>query len=77
MKTEIHDKWKNSIKKLAYPCEYFNSLDDYQKPVDNITKEGSFSKLKTDYRSDKEKERTKEINKLFIIKNGEELTQPF
>ena len=29
------DKWKYLTKKLAYPYEYFNSIDDYQKPVDN------------------------------------------
>ena len=52
-----------------------NSIDDYQKPVDNLKKEDFFSKLKNDYSSDKEIERTKEIIELFDIKNGEELTQ--
>ena len=32
-------------KKLAYPYEYFNNIDDYQKPVDNLKKEDFFSKL--------------------------------
>ena len=71
LKTEFPDKWKCLTKKLAYPDEYFDSIDDYQKPVDNVKKEDFFSKL----RSDKEIERTKEIIKLFDIKNGEELTQ--
>ena len=75
MKTEIPAKWKYLTKKLAYPYEYFNSIEVYQKPVDNLKKECFFSKLKNDYPSDKEIERTKEIIKRFSIKNGEELTQ--
>ena len=61
-------------KNLAYAYEYFKSIDDYQKPVDNLRNEDFFSKLKNDDPSDKEIERTKEIFKMFNIKNGEELT---
>ena len=39
LKTGFPDKWKYLTKKLAYPYEYFNSIDDYQKPVDNLKKE--------------------------------------
>ena len=74
MKKEFPDKWQYLNKKLAYPYEYFNSIDDYQKPVDNLKKEDFFSKLKIDYPDDDEIARTKEIIKLFSIKNGEELT---
>ena len=35
LKTEVPDKWKNFNKKLAYPHEYFNSIDDYQKLNNN------------------------------------------
>ena len=77
LKTEFPDKWKYLTKKLAYPYKYFNSIDDYQKPVDNFKKEDFFSKLKNDYPSDKEIERTKEVFKRFNIKNGEELTEIF
>ena len=42
----LDNKWNFSTKKLAHPFEYFNSLDDYQKPVDNLEKEDFFSKLK-------------------------------
>ena len=63
-----------SIKKIAYPYEFFNSIDDYKKPVKNSEKEDFFSKLKNDYPDDEEIERTKEIIKLFNIKDGEELT---
>ena len=40
-----------------------------------MEKEDFFSKLKNDYPDDEEKERTKEIIKLFNIKDGEELTK--
>ena len=75
LKTELPNKWKYLTKKLAYPYEYFNSIDDYQKPVDNLKKEDFFSKFKNGYPDDREIERTKEIINLFIIKNGEELTE--
>ena len=64
-------------KKLAYPYEKFNSIDDYQKPVDNLKIEYFFSKLKNDYPDDEEIKRVKKIMKKFNIKNGEELTQLF
>ena len=60
---------------MAYPNEYFNSIDDYKKPVDNLKKEDFFSKLKNECPSDDEIQRTKEIYKIFDIKNGEELTK--
>ena len=75
LRKEFPDKWQNLINKLAYPYQYFNSIDDYQKPVDNLKKEDFFSKLKNKCPDDDEIERTKEIIKLFDIKNGEELTK--
>ena len=66
--------WQYLNKKLAYPYEYFNSIDYYKKPNDNI-KKNFFSKLKNDYPNDDEIERTKEIIKFFTIKDGEELTR--
>ena len=75
LKTEVPDKWKYLTKTLAYPFEYFNSFDDYQKSVDNLKKKNFFSELKNDYLDDKEIERTIEITKRFINKNGEKLTQ--
>ena len=38
LKAELPDKWKYLTRKIAYPYEYFNSIDDYQKPVDNLEK---------------------------------------
>ena len=75
LKKEFPDKWQYLNKKLAYPYEYFNNIDDYKKPVDNLKKEHSFSKLKNDYPDDEEIERTKEIIEIFNIKDGEELTK--
>ena len=75
LKREFPDKWKYLNKKIAYPYQYFNSIDDYQKPVDNLKIEDFFSKLKNKCPDDDEIERTKEVIKSFDIKNGEELTK--
>ena len=60
---------------MAYHYEFFNSIEDYQKPVNNLKKEDFFSKLKNSYPDDEEIERTKEIIKMLNIRNGEELTE--
>ena len=75
LKKEFPDKWQYLNKKLAYPYEYFNSIDDYQKPVINLKKEDFFSKLKNKCPDDEEIQRTKESIEIFNIKNGEELTE--
>ena len=75
LKSEFPDKWKYFTKRIANPYDYFNSIDDYQKPVDNLKKEDFFGKLKNSYPDDEEIERTMDIIKLFNTKIGEELTQ--
>ena len=35
LKTEFPDKWRYLTKKLAYRYQYFNSIEDYNKPFDN------------------------------------------
>ena len=77
LKTGFPYRWKLITKKLRYPYEYFSSVEDYQKPVDNLKKEDFFSNLKNDYPDDREIERKKQIIKLFNSKNGQELTQPY
>ena len=77
LKTGFPDKCKVLTKKLAYPYEYFNSVDDNQKPVDNLKKEDFFSKLKNKCPDDEKIERTKEIIEKFNIKYGEELREIF
>ena len=74
LKKEFPDKWQYLNKKLAYPYEYFNNIDDYKKPVYNLQKEDFFKKLKNKCTEDDEITRKKEIIKVFDIKN-EELTK--
>ena len=69
LKTDFPDKWKYLTNQLAYAYEYFNSIDDSQKLVDNLRKEDFFSKLKNDYPGDEEIKLTKELIKLINIKN--------
>ena len=46
LKTEFPDRWRYLTRKLAYPYEIFNCIEDYQKSVDNLKKEDFFSNLK-------------------------------
>ena len=55
-----------SQKKLAYQNEYYNNINDYQKPVDNLKKEYFFSKLKNAFPDDSEIERKKTKYYFFI-----------
>ena len=75
LKAGFPDKWKYLTKKLAYPYEYFNSIEDYQKPVNNLEKKDFFSKLKNKCPDDEEIQRTKDIIEKFDIKNGGGLTE--
>ena len=68
LKTEFPDKWMCLTKKLAYPYEYFNSIEDYNKPVDNLENKDFFSKLKIKCPDDNEIVRTREFIKKFILK---------
>ena len=77
LKTGFPDKWKFLTKKLTYPYEYFNSIDDYKKPVNNLKKDDFFSRLKNKCPDDEEIQRTMDIIRKFNIKNGEELTQVY
>ena len=75
LKTGFPDKGKYLTKKLAYPYEYFNSMDDYKKPVNNLEKKDFFIKLKNKCPDDDEIERTMDLIDKFNIKNGEKLTE--
>ena len=75
LKTGFPDKWKYLTKKLAYPYENFNSIEDYKKPVDNLENKKFFSKLKNKCPNDEEIQRSMDITKRFNIKNGEELAE--
>ena len=67
------DKWQCINKKLAYPYGTFISIADFKKPVDNLKKEDFFSTVKNKNHDDKEIHRTKEIIRIFDIKNGEDM----
>ena len=73
MKWEFLDKWGNLNKKLPYPFIYFNSIDEYQKPDDNMKKEDFFSKVINRCPVDNEIDWTKEIVKVFSNRNCEGL----
>ena len=75
LKTRFPDKWTFLIKKQAYPYKFFNSIDDYQKPVNILKKEDFFSKSKNKCPDDDEREQTMDIIDKFNIKNAEELTE--
>ena len=75
LKKKFPDKCQLLNEKLSYPYQYFNSIDEYKEPVDNLKKEDFFTKIKNECPDDDEIERTREINKIFNIKNGEKLTK--
>ena len=70
LKKEFPDKWQFLNKKLAYPYEYFNSIDDYKKPVNNLKTEDFFSKLKNGCPDIDEIERTMILLNCLILKMG-------
>ena len=68
-KTQFAGKWNYLSKKLAYPYENCNSIDDYQMLVNNLNNENFFSFLKNKCVSDEEIGRTMEKIKRFNIKS--------
>ena len=68
LKTGFLDKWKYLTKNIAYPYEYFNSINDYQKPVDNLKKVDFFSNIKNDYPMMKKKNEQKKLSNCLILK---------
>ena len=63
------------LKNLGYSYQYFNSIDDYQKSVDNWKNENFFSEKENKRPCDDEIQRTKEIIKRFDNKKAVELTK--
>ena len=63
---------------LAYPYEFYKTLDDYEKPINELLEAGNeayYSKTKNEIPDQKEIDRTNQIIKLFNIQNGRELTE--
>ena len=75
-KKHFPNQWMLLKNKLAYPYEFYKTLEDYEKPIEqliNAGKEAYFSKTKNTIPDQNERDRTNEIIKLFNIKNGREL----
>ena len=78
LKRHFPNHWMLLKKKLAYPYEFYKTLYDYEKPIDELIKSGNeayFSKTKNKIPYQEEIDRTNEIIKIFRIKNGRELTE--
>ena len=41
LKEQFPDFWQYLNKKIAYPCDYFDSIEDSQKPINNLQKKTS------------------------------------
>ena len=66
--------------KVAYPYEFYKTIEDYEKAIDDLLqsgKEAYFSKTKNKIPDQEEIDRTNEVIKFFNIKNGRELTELF
>ena len=74
LKKEFPDKWNYWTWKLAYAYEYFNSIDNSKKAVDNL-KKIFFRKVKNTCLDNEQREQKSVINKLFDIENAKKVTQ--
>ena len=69
LKAEFPDnKWNHLTQKLAYPYEYFNSIDVCQKPVDKLKKKDFLTKLKNKFPDDEQKNEQKELFNYSVLK---------
>ena len=78
LKRHFPNHWMLLKNKLAYQNEFYKTLEDYEKPIEEIInygKEAYFSKTKNKIPDQEEIDRTNGIIKLFNIKNGRELTE--
>ena len=78
LKRQFPNHWMLLKNKLAYPYEFYKTIEDYEKPIEELLKAGNekyYSKTKNKIPDQEEINRTNEITKLFNIKNGRELTE--
>ena len=78
LKNHFPNHWMLLENKLAYPYEFYKTLEDYEKPIDELLRAGKdayFSKTANKIPDQKEIDRTNEIIKIYNIKNGTELTE--
>ena len=64
-------------KKIAFPYVCFNTVDEYQKPVNTLKEEYFFSELENGCHSDGKKEGTRENIKILRIKNGKKILKSY
>ena len=77
LKRHFPNHWMLLKKKLVNPYEFYKTLEDYEKTIEELLKSGKeayFSKTKNKIPDQEEIDRTNEIIK-FFIKNGRELTK--
>ena len=70
--------WKLLKNKLAYPYKFYKTLEDYERPIEDLLKAGNedyFSKTQNKIPDQEEIDRTNDIIRLINIKNGRELTE--
>ena len=78
LKSNFPNHWMIFKKKLAYPYEYYKTIEDYENPIDTLLhcgNEAYYSRTKNSIPDQEEIDRTNEIIKIFNIKNGRELTE--
>ena len=78
LKRNFPNHWMLLKNKLAYPYEFYKTLEDYEKFIEELLKSGKeayFIKTKNKIPDKEEIDRTNEIIKLFNIKSGRELTE--
>ena len=78
LKQEFGRNCKVFKKKMAYPYDFYQSKEDYEKPIiqlQELGKEAYYSNLNDDYPDRNEIDRTNQFIDVFKIKNGRELSQ--
>ena len=78
LKRHFPNHWKLLKNKLADPYEFYKTLEDYERPIQELLesgKEAYFSRTKNRIPDQEEIDKTNKIIRLFDIKNGRELTE--
>ena len=75
LKKGFSSKWDMLNKKLAFPCDYFRSFNDYDLPITNLVKEDCFRRLKNGYPENSEIQRTNNITESLYIEKKERINR--
>ena len=73
LKEQFQENYHLFTKKLAYPYDYFETIEDYEKDINFSTEKDYYSKLNNKMPSSIEIQKTNEIIKKLGIKNGRQL----